>query len=96
MEKSKIYDLLSYNLLHKWKDEIEKNDCGTLFFTSEQEKFRELAKELDEKSRELLKFYTVAVENKFECINYNIKIKTLNLGIKIGMELEKAFQENEE
>lgn len=96
MEKSKIYDLLGDSLLHKWKDKIEETESDTWFFTRVQEVFAELEKELNEQEKDLLKSYSLALENKIDYIYYNLKIKILNLGIKIGMELEKSFAEYEE
>lgn len=96
MEKSKIYDLLDGELLHKWKDKIEETERDTCFFTNVQETLTELAKTLNEDEKQLLKSYTLAIENKLDYIFYNLKIKLLNFGIKIGMELEKSFAEFEE
>lgn len=96
MEKSKIYDLLDTRLLHKWRDKIEEAEGGTWFFTNEQEVFDELERQLNEQEKKLLKSYSLAIENKLDYIYYNLKIKILNFGIKIGMELEKSFAEHEE
>ncbi|MCL2061566.1 MAG: hypothetical protein FWH03_02970 [Firmicutes bacterium] len=91
MEKSKIYDLLDNELLHKWKTEIEKAESGSWFFTNAQEVFEELEKGLDKHEKVLLKTYALAIENKVDYVEYMLKIKVLNFGIKIGMELEKSF-----
>lgn len=95
MEESKIYDLLGDSLLDKWRDKIEATESKTWFFTRVQEAFDELSKELNEEEKELLKSYSLAIENKLDYIYYNLKIKILNFGIKIGMELEKSFAEYE-
>lgn len=97
MEKSKIYDLLDGDgLLHKWRNQIEEMESDTWFFTRVREEFADIEKELNEHEKDLLKSYALAIENKLDYIFYNLKIKLLNFGIKIGMELEKSFAEFEE
>lgn len=95
MEKSKIYDLLDSKLLHEWRDKVEKAESDTWFFAKEKAVFNELYEKLDEQEKELLKSYSLAIENKLDYIYYNLKIKILNYGIKIGMEIEKSFSEQE-
>lgn len=90
-----IYDLLDSKLLHEWKDKIEETEHDTWFFTRAQEAFEKLEKELNDQEKELLKSYSLAIENKLDYIYYNLKIKILSFGIKIGIELEKAFAEYE-
>ena len=96
MEKSEIYNLLDGELLHKWKNKIEETESNTWFFMRAQETFDKLEKELNEQEKELLRLYSLAIENKLDYIYYNLKIKILNYGIKIGMELEKFFTEHED
>lgn len=94
MEKSELYDLLDSGLLREWKDKAEKiDDCG--FAKNEKEKLEEIEKELNEKSKKLLTSYSLAIENIIDYLNYIINNKILNLGIKIGMDLQKAFTEFE-
>lgn len=95
MERSKIYDILSRELLPEWKGKVEGDDgCG--FASQEKELIEELTAELTDKGKKLLTSYTLAVENRIDYVYYNLKIKILNLGIKIGMELQQAFKEYEE
>lgn len=96
MEESRLYDLVESGLLHKWKDKIEETESNTWFFTREQEAYNELEKLLNEEEKKSLKSYSLAIENKLDYIYYNLKIKVLNFGIKIGLELQKAFMEDEE
>lgn len=96
MEESRLYDLLESGLLHKWKDKIEETETNTWFFTREQEAYNELEKELNEQEKKLLKSYSLAVENKLDYVYYNLNIKVLNFGIKIGQEWQKALIEDEE
>lgn len=93
MENSTIYDLLDSGLLLKWKDRIEETECDSWFFAKAKEAFEELEKELNEQEKGLLKSYSLAIENKLDYIYYNLKIKILHFGIKIGIELEKSFAE---
>lgn len=95
MEESKIYDLLSDGLLSKLREKIEETENDTCFFVKEREVFSELEKQLNEQQIELLKSYSLAIENKLDYIYYNLNINILNIGIKIGMDLQKAFAEYE-
>lgn len=96
MEESKLYSLLDDALLRKWRETTEKTESETWFFTNEQEALKGLESELNEKSKKLLTSYFLAVENRIDYVHYNLKIKVLNFGIKIGMDLQKAFAEFEE
>ena len=62
----------------------------------EKELIEELKTELNEKSKDLLTSYSLAIEDRMDYLHYCLNVKILNLGIKIGMELEKAFLEHEE
>lgn len=95
MEKSILYDLLDRQLLSQWKEMIEKTESESWFFTNEKEVIKELETELNEKSKKLLTSYALAIENRIDYLYYNLSIKILNVGIKIGMELQKSFAENE-
>lgn len=95
MERSIIYDLLENVYLREWKDEADKNEkCG--FKHSEQVAGEKLADELNEKDKSLLTAYALAIKNRMDYIYYNITIRVLNFGIKIGMELQGAFINDEQ
>ena len=94
MEKSTLYDVLSMGVLQKWgNNEEEIDNC---FMQREKELIEELKTELNEKSKDLLTSYSLAIEDRMDYLHYCLNVKILNLGIKIGMELEKAFLEHEE
>lgn len=96
MEYSEIYNLLDNKILHEWREEIEKNGKDSWFMAGVREAFEKLEPKLDEEEKKLLTDYSLAIENKLDYIYYNLKIKILNFGVKIGMELERAFAEFEE
>lgn len=87
--------MLSISLLHKWRDEIEQTENEALFFIKEKEALEGLEKKLGKQEQELLITYSLAIENKLDYIYYNLNIKILNYGIKIGMDLQKAFEDYE-
>lgn len=93
MQKSTIYDALSISVVEKWRNSEETDDY---FHKVEKEKLEELKTTLNEESLDLLNSYSLAIENKMDYLYYNLNIRFLNLGIKIGMELEKAFLEHED
>ncbi|MDE5766653.1 MAG: hypothetical protein K2I17_05760 [Clostridia bacterium] len=93
MESSEIYDLLNISLIHKWRDEIEKDDeCGLGADMHENE--QQICAVLNEKQKKLLRHYTVSVNNYLDYIYYLICIKVLNFGIKAGMELQASFDKD--
>lgn len=81
--------------MHKWRDEIEQTENEALFFIKEKEALEGLEKKLGKQEQELLITYSLAIENKLDYIYYNLNIKILNYGIKIGMDLQKAFEDYE-
>lgn len=85
MEKSTLYDILSKGVLQKWRSNEEGKDN---FFTKlEKELFEKFKIELNEKSKDLLTSYSLATEERIDYLNHCLKVRILNLGIKIGMEL---------
>lgn len=50
---------------------------------------------LDEANKKLLFAYALAIETRMDYEYYNLNSKILNFGIKIGMDLQKAFEETE-
>ncbi len=91
MEESEIYNLLDYRFLLNWKEKIEKDEGDTWFFTNEKQELEKIKEFFNEDEQKLIFRYTLAMENKFEYLYYNLNIKILNFGVKIGMELQKAF-----
>lgn len=90
--ESIIYDLIDRKLLGEWRDAVEKNgDCG--FILKETESKKELLAKLKESDKKLFAHYILAIENKIEFIYYNLNVKILNFGIKIGIKLQKSFTE---
>lgn len=95
MESSYIYDLLEHALIKKWREEIEaKDNLGFIKAMHDDENV--LKATLNEKQIELLKHFEISVNNYLDEIYYEINIKILNFGIKVGMQLQQAFCEQNE
>lgn len=95
MEESLVYDLLGHKILHKWREEAEKDEIS-LFVQEEEKSKAELLLELTEKGKKAFATYTIAVTERMDYLHDNLHIKILNLGVKIGMELQKAFTQTDE
>ena len=92
MEESLIFDLLS-DKLFKYREELKKAENN---FTEWAKKSREaLEKSLNKEQLELVGKYKHDSYLNEEYIQFQYDIKLLNLGIKIGMQLQKAFDEYE-
>lgn len=95
MENSEIYNLLEHGLLDSWRKIAEDEDeCG---FTKDADTAKaELLAVLNDSEKKLLTSCLCALETKLGYIYYNVNIKILNYGIKIGMEINAALHEYEE
>ncbi len=94
MDKSTLYDVLSMGIIQKWRKNEEAQD--DYFAIKEQELKEELLTLPNKISKDLLTSYSLAIKDRMDELIYHLNIKILNLGIKIGMELEKSFAEYEE
>lgn len=95
MEDSLLYDLLEAKLLYNFRAELEQQN-GDNFSRWVNEARKELENKLSEKQLKLVDKYVSSVNLREEEINFNMGIRTLNYGIKIGMQLQKAFDNNKE
>ena len=95
MESSKIYDLFENNLLYKWLEEFEKEE-NNVFKKDVEESKRELYEQINEEQKKLVNKLEVTLDWYWEFVYYNVNIRLLNLGIKIGMQLQQAFDEQED
>ena len=93
MDEAILYDLICEKTIHKWRDEIEKEDCNIKNIMNKQ---RDLLYEaVGESNRELVNHFKFALENYFDYIYFCVDVKLINICIKIGMELQKFFDRNE-
>lgn len=95
MKSSKLYDLLARAVINDWRDEEEKDNIECVR-NKETETEAELLNELPESCKDTLRHYRLAIEGRMEYLHYKLQVKILNLGIKIGMDLERAFASYEE
>lgn len=91
MESSKIYDLIEDKLLNKWLEELEKEE-NNIFKKDVEKNKQELCSQLNEAQKKLVDKFQGTLGSYWEFIYYNVNIRMLNLGIKIGMQLQQAFE----
>ncbi|MDE6690844.1 MAG: hypothetical protein K2K04_02630 [Clostridia bacterium] len=92
MDEAILYDLICDKTIDKWRDEFEKEDCPI-----KQNMFKQrdlLYAAVDEENRKLVDRYKLAIENYFDYLYLCVDIKLINTCIKIGMEMQKFYDEN--
>lgn len=89
--KCVIYDLLEKVLIRKWQEEIIAENCKVLQI--EDNDMAIIEQQMGEKEKALLKSYRISLDNKLHYINCVINKKILNMGIKMGMEMQSTFFE---
>lgn len=95
MKTSTLYELLKYRYATKIINEVQKSDEQNLVKEYESSR-RELTDVLDESQKNLLKHCLLSLEDKMNYETYLTNISFLNIGIKLGMEFQRAFTEDEE
>lgn len=94
MDEAILYDLICRETVDKWRDEIEKEDCAIKENMLKQKDLLYAA--VEESNRDLVNRYRLAIENYFDYISLCVDIKLINTCIKIGMELQKFYDENDQ
>lgn len=94
MENSVIYDLLDFKLVSKWRNEIEADDESG-YEAKMRENAQKICALLNDEQKILLNDYAMSIRDHFDSVYYLICIRTLNFGIKAGMELQAAFNKTE-
>lgn len=95
MINATLYDLIFKTTIDKWRKEAEQcDDCG--FAKTMLCEKNIICNELSEDQRILLNRYRLSIENYYDYIYFRINLKLLSLGIKLGMELQKSFDEEAE
>lgn len=90
MDNSLIFDLIEIKLL-KYREQIEKENAYLKDISEAREK---LEKSLSTEQFELVKSYGHTLLLREEDIELQCEIKLLHYGIKIGMQMQKAFDED--
>lgn len=90
MDNSLIFDLIEIKLL-KYREQIEKENAYLKDISEAREK---LEKSLSAEQFELVKHYAHSLLLREEDIELQCEIKLLHYGIKIGMQMQKALDED--
>lgn len=94
MDESILYDLICDRTMCKWRDEVTKVNCNLKKQLEEQKNL--LLAAIDESNRNLVKHFELAADNYWSYVYYCVDIKLINICIKIGMELQKFYDDFEE
>lgn len=94
MESSVINDLIEVGLLNKWLEEFKKEENNVLKRDADNYK-QELCTQLNEEQKKLVDKFERTLDWYWDYVYYNVRIRVLNLGIKIGMQLQQAFDSQE-
>ncbi len=94
MKNSIIYEMLDIIHINDYRDTLYQEKNNFAKWVSETKD--ELEKNFDKTQLELIEKYENRIRTREEYIYYQMGVKILDYGIKIGMELCKAFEEIEE
>ena len=88
--ESILYELMEHECVYELKERLtqENKNLDIQDLETEKEKLEAI---LDDDGKKILGRYALALENWFDYLNYNACIEILNKAVKIGMELQKAF-----
>ncbi len=90
MEKSLLYELLMQSYIYDYRNELEKEENDNL--SKWLREAREvLEKNLTAEQLKLVQSFEYRLDSREEYIDFQTGIRILNYGVKIGMELQKAF-----
>ena len=94
MEIPELIDIIYDQILNKFREKIEKTDRCIIMTDVDKEK-DSLTEQLNDEQKRLLGRYTNALEMRYDYINFQLNSLCLNIGIKYGMALQEAFNEEE-
>ncbi len=95
MEKSLLYELLMQSYIYDYRNELEKEENDNL--SKWLREAREvLEKNLTAEQLKLVQSFEYRLNSREEYIDFQTGIRILNYGVKIGMELQKAFDDIDE
>ncbi|MDE7329556.1 MAG: hypothetical protein K2N30_00450 [Clostridia bacterium] len=91
MKNSALYGFISEKLIYNLTKKIEETDDGLIkqSYIADKEKLEAM---LDDAEKEQLKNFIYSMRMWFEYLYYQTDIDVLNMGVKIGMELQEAFE----
>lgn len=90
MEKSLLYELLMQSYIYDYRNELEKEENDNL--SKWLREAREvLEKYLTAEQLKLVQSFEYRLNSREEYIDFQTGIRILNYGVKIGLELQKAF-----
>ena len=90
MEKSLLYELLTQSYIYNYQNRLEKEENDNL--SKWLREAREvLEKNLTAEQLKLVQSFEYRLNSREEYIDFQTGIRILNYGVKIGMELQKAF-----
>lgn len=96
MEESTLYDILQRQKVDKWQEELEAREEYFLELQKiEREREKDLKGKLSEGLAKDLQLYAAAIENRIEYLYYNLLVKVMNMGVRMGMDLQSAFHAEE-
>ena len=95
MEDSIIHELVFRRYIYDYKEQLEKDESDNIskWVCEAREK---LEKELNEEQLKLVDKYIFDLQLRKEDIDIQTEIRLLNYGIKIGMQLQKDFDNFEQ
>lgn len=91
MEDSVIYDLLLMEKLGPYREELGKEEDG--FKKLADEEREKLKTTLNEEQLELVDKYVHSLYLHEEEVNFQVELRALNYGIKIGVQLQKSIKD---
>lgn len=91
MEASVIYDLLLMEKLGPYREELGKEEDS--FKKMADEEREKLKTTLNEEQLELVDKYVHCLYLHEEDINFQVELRALNYGIKIGVQLQKSIKD---
>ena len=93
MEDTFLYDLVE-TALWKFREKLKNKTDGN-FYEEVKKAQKKLESELNEKQLKLAYDYAHSVLMREEYIQLSYDIRVLNYGVRIGMQLQKAFDSYE-
>ncbi|MDE7330379.1 MAG: hypothetical protein K2N30_04780 [Clostridia bacterium] len=90
MKSSALYEFIGNKLIYDLRDRIEATDDGLIkrTYITDKEKLEAM---LDGDEKEQLRRFIHSMENWLDYIYYQIDVDLINMGVKIGMELQESF-----
>ena len=92
MEVSAIYDFLSPKALDNYREELTEKEEGN-FHKWEHNDKEALEQTLNEEQKKLLEKYLHSLRLFEEYVDYQVELRALNWGIKIGVQLQHSIKD---